>query len=74
MSTNEWGIKIKRKELWKSKRITFCLWACYLRTMLSNPKATSQTLATPLQPVALQARDVLKVVGPFGFPKSELLV
>ncbi len=45
-----------------------------LLTMLPNPKATSQTLVTPLQCVAFQARDVLEVAGPSGFAKSELLL
>jgi hypothetical protein len=45
-----------------------------LLTMLPNPKATSQTLVTPLQHVAFQARDVLEVVGPSSSIKLELLL
>jgi hypothetical protein len=38
-----------------------------LFTMLPNSKFTIHTLVAPLQCVGLHARDMLEVVGPFGF-------
>jgi hypothetical protein len=47
MSTNEQGIKVNKKELYKNKKNDL-LPLSMLLIMLPNPKATSQTLVMPL--------------------------